>query len=80
MPIYTPIKTTNGFTLKAGPAYTGSHIFSTERNKSFVTLGTVVTYQKGNTVYIMPQQVKMNTKPTFKSNFNLLDLKIRLHK
>lgn len=79
-PIYTPIRTTNGFTLKAGPSYTGSHIFSAERNRSFVTLGTVVTYQKGNTVYIMPQQVKMNMKPTFKTNFNLLDLKIKLHK
>lgn len=79
-PAYTPIRTTNGFTLKAGPSYTGSHIFSTERNRNVVTLGAVVTYQKGNTVYILPQQVKMVTKPVFKSNFKLLDLKIKLHK
>lgn len=79
-PIYTPIRTTNGFTLKAGPSYTGSHILSSERKGNFVTYSTVVTYQKGSTVYILPQQVKMNTKPTFKSNLNLLDLKIKLHK
>jgi hypothetical protein len=79
-PIYTPIRTTNGFTLKAGPSYTGSHILSSERTRNFVTYNTVVTYQKGNTVYILPQQVKMNAKPTFKTNLNLLDLKIKLHK
>lgn len=79
-PIYTPIRTTNGFTLKAGPSYTGSHILSSERSRNSVTYSTVVTYQKGNTVYILPQQVKMNLKPTFKTNLNLLDLKIKLHK
>lgn len=79
-PIYTPIRTTNGFTLKAGPSYTGSHILSAERNRNFITYSTVVTYQKGNTVYIMPQQVRMNTKPAFRNNLNLLDLKINLHK
>lgn len=79
-PIYTPIRTTNGFTLKAGPSYTGSQILGSERSRNFITYSTVVTYQKGNTVYIMPQQVKMNTKPTFKTNLNLLDLKIKLHK
>jgi len=79
-PIYTPIRTTNGFTLKAGPSYTGSHILSSERSRNFITYSTVVTYQKGNTVYILPQQVKSNIKPTFKTNLNLLDLKIKLHK
>ena len=79
-PIYTPIRTTNGFTLKAGPSYTGSQILSSERSRNFITYSTVVTYQKGNTVYIMPQQVKMNMRPSFKTNLNLLDLKIKLHK
>ena len=79
-PIYTPIRTTNGFTLKAGPSYTGSHILSSERSRNFITYSTVVTYQKGNTVYILPQQVRSNLKPTFKTNLNLLDLKIKLHK
>lgn len=79
-PIYTPIRTTNGFTLKAGPLYTGSHILGSERSRNHITYNAVVTYQKGNTVYILPQQVRMNTKPSFKSNLNLLDLKIKLHK
>jgi hypothetical protein len=82
LPSYTPIRTTNGFTLKAGPSYAGSHILSTERSSNFVRYSTVVTYQKGSITYIMPQQVKVNTaaKPAFKSNLNLLDLKFRLHK
>jgi hypothetical protein len=79
-PLYTPIRTTNGFTLKAGPAYAGSHLFSSERNRNFITYRTVVTYQKGNTIYILPQQVRVNTNPSFKNNLNFLNLKVGLHK
>jgi hypothetical protein len=79
---FTPIKTTNGFTLKAGPAYTGSHTFSSLRNKNTITYNTVVTYQKGNSIFILPHRARVNTAttPTFRSNLNLLDLRIRLHK
>lgn len=77
---FTPIRTTNGFTLKAGPAYTGSQIYSSERNHNFVTYNTLVTYQKGNTVYILPNRVTVNTKPLYRSNLNVLDLRIRLRK
>lgn len=77
---FTPIRTTNGFTLKAGAQYTGSQIYSSERNHNFVTYNTLVTYQKGNTVYILPNKVTVNTRPQQRSNLNLLDLRIRLHK
>lgn len=81
--LYTPIRTTNGFTLKAGPSYTGSHLLSTVRNSStnVVTYNSVITYQRGNTIIILPRQVRTTgLQSSFKSNLNLLDLKFRLHK
>jgi hypothetical protein len=78
---FTPIRTTNGFTLKAGPYYTGSKLFSVERSKGFVTYNSVVTYQKGNSVIILPHQTRVSTGAnTFRSNLKLLDLKFRLRK
>lgn len=86
-PEFAPIRTTNGFTLKSGPSYMGSNLLSSERKNNLVTYNTLVTYQKGNTVYILPQQIKMSITPassfkptTFRSNLNLLDLKINLHR
>ena len=79
--LFTPIRTTNGFTLKAGPSYTGSRLFSVERTNSYTTYNTVVTYQKGNSVIILPHQSRVSTNAaTFRSNLRLLDLKFRLSK
>ena len=80
-PEFTPVRTSNGFTIRSGIAYSGSQILSTQRNRNCMTFNTLVTYQKGNTVYILPNQYRVNTgKPTFRSNLNLLDLKIKLKK
>ncbi|HUR11339.1 MAG TPA: hypothetical protein VM012_08215 [Flavitalea sp.] len=75
---FTPIRTINGFTLKAGPQYMGSRTAYQHSNGSIYN--TLVTYQKGNTIYILPYRYKSNIKPGLKNNFNVLDLKIRLHK
>jgi hypothetical protein len=77
---FTPIRTTNGFTLKAGPNYTGSRLFSVERNNNYVTYNSVVTYQKGNSVIILPHQTRISTGASYRSNLKLLDLKFRLRK
>ena len=78
---FTPIRTTNGFTLKAGPSYTGSKLFSVQRSNGYVTYNSVVTYQKGNSVIILPHQSRVSTSAsTFRSNLKLLDLKFRLRK
>ena len=77
---FTPIRTTKGFTMKAGPAYTGSHIFNSRQTTGFVMYNTVVTYQKGNVIFILPYQYKMNKQTNLKSNMNVLDLKIKLRK
>jgi hypothetical protein len=84
-PDFTPIRTTNGFTLKAGPAYTGSHTFSSVRcNSNFITRNTVVTYQQGNKVFILPYKPRVNVTPavnsSYRNNLNAFDLKIRLRK
>lgn len=82
-PDFTPIRTTNGFTLKAGPTYTGSHILSSVRSNNYITRNTVVTYQQGNRVFILPYKSRVNVSPgnsSNRSNLNAIDLKIRLHK
>lgn len=81
-PDFTPIRTTNGFTLKAGPIYTGSHLVSSERTTNYVTFNTVVTYQQGNKVFILPHRsrVVVADNSTYRNNLNVLDLKIRLRK
>ena len=79
-PQFTPIRTTNGFTLKAGPVYSGSSIRSTERSANTITLNTLVTYQKGSSVIILPHQSRVSTtmSSNFKTNLNFFDLKFRL--
>ena len=85
-PDFTPIRTTNGFTLKAGPAYTGSHTFNSVRANNYITRSTVVTYQQGNKVFILPynSQNRVNVTPDRSSynrnNLNAFDLKIRFRK
>ena len=80
---FTPIRTTQGFTLKAGPTYTGSHLFSSIRSNNTVVLNTVVTYQQGNQVFILPHKSRVNVGPVTsgtRTNINVLDLKFRLRK
>ncbi|HUP10719.1 MAG TPA: hypothetical protein VM187_00860 [Niastella sp.] len=83
-PDFTPIRTTNGFTLKAGPAYTGSHTFNSVRSNNYITRSTVVTYQQGNKVFILPYKSRVTCTPDKSSynrnNLNAFDLKIRLRK
>ena len=84
-PDFTPIRTTNGFTLKAGPMYTGSHVFSSERSSSnSITYSTVITYQQGNKVFILPYKPRVNVvmpvNAAYRNNLNAIDVSIRLHK
>ena len=69
----------SGFTLKSGPQYTGSLAF-TKKTKEFVLHNSVMAYQKGNTIYILPYKYKLSNEPAFKSNLKVVDLKFRLHK
>ena len=77
---FTPIRTTTGFTLKMGPSFSGSVLLSSEKKANYVSFNTLVTYQKGNTTYIMPYQYKVNNSLFLRNNNNsslqLLDLHI----
>lgn len=79
-PEFTPIRTTNGFTLKAGPFYTGSQLSRSQNSTSYITYNSLVTYERGNKIFILPSSVKIKTQPSFRSNLNVLDLKVRLRK
>jgi hypothetical protein len=77
---FTPLKSSYRLTLKAGPNYAGSYVYSSQRN-NVLSYSTLVTYQKGNTIFILPYKYKLNTSRFgAKTNLNALDLKIRLSK
>lgn len=81
-PDFSPINISNSFTLKNGISYMGSHIFSQQKEKGSFSLNTIITYQNGNTIYILPYKYKVNvatfTTPA-PSNLQLLNLKIKVH-
>lgn len=80
---FAPINISSAFTLRNGISYMGSHIFSQQKEKASFSVNTVVTYQNGNTIYIMPYKYKVSIAPlnnTSKTNLQLLDLKIKVHK
>jgi hypothetical protein len=80
---FVPIRTTAGFTLKAGPTFMGSSIISTEKTPEYVSFQTLITYQRGNSTFIMPRTLKVNNSMFMHnssgSNLSLLDLRINMH-
>jgi len=79
---FTPIRTTNGFTLKAGPTYRGSFIYNQDKVNNVISFNTVVTYQKGNTTYILPYKYKMqaNAYDPKPNSLQMFKLRLDLHK
>jgi hypothetical protein len=56
------------FSLKSGYTYRGNQVINTQSEK-YISLNTVVTYQKGHTTYILPLKKKvMLDKVTFNPN------------
>jgi hypothetical protein len=80
---FVPIRISSSF-LKNGFTYSGSHIFSIQKEKTAFSFNTLVTYQRGNTTFIIPYKYKVNTgalslSPA-KSNLQMVGLKISMHK
>jgi hypothetical protein len=50
---------TTSFSLKSGYTYRGNQVFSPKATKTFISLNTTVTYQKGNTTFIVPLKKKV---------------------
>lgn len=80
---FVPIRTTTGFTLKAGPTFMGSTIVATDKAPDYVSFHTLITYQHGNSTFVMPRTLKVNSSVFMHSNsgsnLNLLDLRINMH-
>ncbi|MDB5201450.1 MAG: hypothetical protein JWQ27_859 [Ferruginibacter sp.] len=47
------------FNLKSGLTYTGSLLSNTRTTGNSISYNTLVTYQKGNTIYIVPYKQKL---------------------
>jgi hypothetical protein len=78
---FTPIKTTAGFTLKAGAVYKGSMLLNQEKVNGQLHFNSLVTFQKGNTTYILPLNHRVNIGSMRTSdNLQMLRLKVRMHK
>jgi len=77
---FAPVRTTGGFTMKAGPWYKGSQLLTIQKQKDFVLFNSIVTYQKGNVTYILPYKYKMSKPSGSRNNLDAVDIKIRLHK
>lgn len=81
---FVPIRTTNNFTLKAGPSYSGSVLLSQEKTKTSISFNTLITYEKGNSIFVMPYKYRVNTPSMMdassKTNLQLFDLHIKMHR
>ena len=81
-----PIRSNGTFTLKSKPSYSGSFLYTTANLKHSTMYRSVITYQKGNTTFIVPSQYRLNNQrkltfnsnQSFRSNLNVVDLKVRL--
>ena len=60
----TSFSNTLSFNLKNGLKYKGSLLSNIDNSKTPVMYNTLVTYQKGNTVYIVPFKQKMVVSET----------------
>jgi len=51
--------TPGNFSLKSNYNFRGNHVINTEKSTPYINLNTVLTYQKGNTTYIVPLKKKI---------------------
>ena len=47
------------FSLRSGYTYRGSQVINSQSQNKYISLNTTVTYQKGNTTYIVPLKKKV---------------------
>ena len=64
------------FNLKTGLRYKGSLLSNIETNKSSIIYNTLITYQKGNTIYIVPYKQKVLV-PEIKQGYTGMKLIIK---
>ncbi|MEO8583892.1 MAG: hypothetical protein ABI415_08855 [Flavitalea sp.] len=81
-PVFTPLRSTGNFSLRSKSDYAGSQMFMRVNTPTSNLYKSVITYQKGNTIYVLPSQYRLiaPSKLSFRSNLNVIDLKIRLNR
>ena len=81
-PAFGALRPTAAFTLRSKGSFSNNLLFSgdTRNNAKIVTYKSVVTYQQGNTIYVLPTQYRLvnASRTCYKTNLNMVDLKIRL--
>jgi hypothetical protein len=65
---FTPINAASSFSLKKSPLYSGSIVTFHPQADNRMSMSAMITYQRGNTTYILPYQYKVNIGPT--ANYN----------
>lgn len=79
---YTPVKTSQGFSLRSNLNYRGTLITKGQKMGNFVAFNSLITYRTGNITYILPNRYKVATgcQNQMRSNLQLLNLKFKLTK
>jgi hypothetical protein len=79
---FTPIRSINGFTLRSiRPSFSGSLIRSQEKENNRLSLSTLITYQRGNTTYILPYKYRVaipSLNTSSRTNLQLFGVKIKI--
>ena len=81
---FTPINAASSFSLKKAPLYSGSTISFRQQADNHISLNAMITYQRGNTTFILPYQYKVNVGPDMsgnsRSNLQFLGVRIQMPK
>jgi hypothetical protein len=81
---FTPINAASSFTLKQTTLYSGSMVSFHPQADNRISLNAMITYQRGNTTFILPYQYKVNIGPVVnygtKSNLQFLGVRIQMPK
>ena len=77
---FTPINTASSFSLKKSPLYSGSVVSFHQQADKRMSLNAMITYQRGNTTFILPYQYKVNagTSADYNTHSNLQFLGVRI--
>lgn len=78
---FSSLKSNTNFTLKSGFNYRGSMLLGSGKIKKVSSsYNSLLTYQKGNSTYILPYRYKLpaNNKMQSKSNLQLINLKLNI--
>ena len=81
---FTPINAASSFTLKKTTLYSGSTVSFHSQADNRISLNAMITYQRGNTTFILPYQYKVNIGPVInygtRSNLQFLGVRIQMPK